>query len=494
MTPAHPPPDKAARSAFFRVFPYIILPMFLAQIDQTIVATALPMIAGELGQVDRVSWVVICYLIAVTVAAPVYGRLGDLVGRRRLVFVGLVILMAGSLVCWLSTSMEMLMVGRVIQGLGGGGLLTLGQALVGEAVPPRERARVQSYTASLAITSNSLGPVLGGLLSDHFGWRSIFLFNMPIALVALLLATRLAARPGTAKSFRFDLQGLVFLVLFVVSLLVLLRQVQQLDFGALPLLLGLLAISAVSVALLLRQERRSPVPLLPPQLFANGSIWRCCVIFALHGGIVVSLITFLPIYYRIVHFVSASETGLLLVPMTVAIGAGAIVAGRLIARTGNTAMPLTSGLVAFTLSMAALALWSPSLSPVQTAFVVGGSTLFLGSVVTSMQLIIQVAAGDALIGTAVGGLQLSRALGASLGTALVGAVLFMSVNAAGPDTGAMMAALLQKGPDALAGVGAQKQALMHDQIQNAFRLVFLAMALMAALSSVMAWTLPLRRI
>ncbi|MER2537304.1 MAG: MFS transporter [Rhizobiaceae bacterium] len=494
MTSGDPLSGNAARSAFFRVFPYIILPMFLAQIDQTIVATALPMIAGELGQVDRVSWVVICYLIAVTVAAPVYGRLGDLVGRRKLMFVGLAVLIAGSLVCWLATSMEMLMAGRTIQGLGGGGLLTLSQALVGEAVPPRERARVQSYTASLAITSNSLGPILGGLLSDHFGWRSIFLFNMPVALIALVLAMRLAARPGTAKSFRFDVQGLFFFVLFVVSLLVLLRQVQQLDFGALPLLLGLLATAAVSATLLLRQERRSPVPLLPPQLFANGSIWRCYVIFALHGGIVVSLVTFLPIYYRIVHFVSASQTGLLLVPMMVSIGTGAIVAGRLIARTGNTATPLRAGLVAFTLSMAALALWSPGLSPVQTAFVIGGATLFLGSVVTVMQVIIQVAAGDALIGTAVGGLQQSRALGASLGTALVGAVLFMSVNAAGPDTGAMMAALLQKGPEALAGIGAQRQALMHDQIEDAFRLGFLAMALMAAVATVTAWTLPLRRI
>jgi MFS family permease len=133
-------PDPSSRALFLRVFPSVMLPMFLAMMDQTIVATALPAIAGSLGGVERVSWIVVSYLIATTIAAPVYGRLGDLLGRRRLMFAALAVFLIGSVLCALATSVEFLIFARVVQGLGGGGLMTLSQALIGEAVPPRERA------------------------------------------------------------------------------------------------------------------------------------------------------------------------------------------------------------------------------------------------------------------------------------------------------------------------------------------------------------------
>src|ERR1700730_2905725 len=172
---------------FLSIFPSIMLPMFMAVAHQTIVATALPTIASSLGEIERASWVVVSYLIANTIAAPVYGRLGDTFGRRWMMITALGIFMIGSVLCALAPNIELLTAFRVLQGFGGGGLMTLSQALIGEAIPPRERGRYQGYLAGIAVTSNSFGPVAGGYLTQAFGWQSIFLVNIPLGLLATLL-------------------------------------------------------------------------------------------------------------------------------------------------------------------------------------------------------------------------------------------------------------------------------------------------------------------
>src|ERR1700730_10091845 len=197
----------STRTLFLAVFPSIMLPMFLAAIDQTIVSTALPAIAGTLGDVERISWIVVSYLVATTIAAPVYGRLGDVMGRRRLLFVALAIFILASLFCALSTSVLMLSAARVLQGLGGGGLMTLSQALVGEAVPPRQRGRFQGYLASVYMCASTLGPVAGGWLTQHFGWQSVFLINLPLDLVAIGMALRLPRGEAATGKFHFDFIG-----------------------------------------------------------------------------------------------------------------------------------------------------------------------------------------------------------------------------------------------------------------------------------------------
>src|SRR5262245_59800663 len=188
-------PQPSSGQLFLGVFPSIMLPMFLAVVDQTIVATALPAIAATLGSVERVSWVVVAYLVAGTVAAPVYGQLRDVYGGKRVMFAALAVFLAGTLLCAVSSSVEMLALARVLQGLGGGGLMTLSQALIGEAVPPRERARYQGYLAGVMVTSSAFGPVVGGYLTQHFGWRSVFLVNLPLIVIAGLLTLRLSYRP-----------------------------------------------------------------------------------------------------------------------------------------------------------------------------------------------------------------------------------------------------------------------------------------------------------
>src|SRR5882757_3300915 len=225
---------RPARPTFFAIFPSIMLPMFLAVVDQTIVATALPAIAADTGNVARASWVVVSYLIASTIAAPIYGRLGDAFGRRRLMFAALFIFMIASLLCAASPTIELLALARVVQGLGGGGLMTLSQALIGEAVPPRERARYQGYLAAVAVCANTFGPVAGGYLTEQFGWQSVFLINIPVGLLAVWLTRKLENRVPDGSSWRPDPAGLLFFTLFVTTTLLSLEQAQHMELAAMP--------------------------------------------------------------------------------------------------------------------------------------------------------------------------------------------------------------------------------------------------------------------
>ena len=326
-----------------------MLPMFLAVADQTIVATALPAIASSLGDIERASWVVVSYLIANTIAAPVYGRLGDTFGRRLMMFVALGIFMAGSVLCALAPSILMLTAFRAVQGFGGGGLMTLSQALIGEAIPPRERGRYQGYLAGIAVSSNTFGPVAGGYLTQAFGWQSIFLINIPLGLLAVFFVFRIPPRQGDRRRTMFDAPGLVLFIFFVGPVILALEQVQRMELSTLPLALGLLAFGLVSLGLLSWQERITTSPLIPPRLFRQPSIWRADAMAACHGAALVSLITFLPIYLRAVRGASPAETGLILLPLTAGIGIGSMFTGQMVTRTGWTAVFPTYGLMAATI-------------------------------------------------------------------------------------------------------------------------------------------------
>ena len=237
VAPPDAPPNP--RRLFFTVFPSIMLPMFMAMGDQTIVASALPNIAGALGEVERVSWVVVAYLVAVTIAAPVYGYLGDLFGRRRLMFVALGIYICSSIASAFAPTLPLLAVSRFCQGLGGGGLMALSQALIGEAVPPRQRGQFQGYLAGIGVSASAFGPVMGAFLTAQFGWRAVFLINVPTGIIAVLLTLRLVARPGNRTAgWHFDALGLVYFVCVVVPVLFALDLVRRFDYGLMPLILG----------------------------------------------------------------------------------------------------------------------------------------------------------------------------------------------------------------------------------------------------------------
>lgn len=479
---------------FLTVFPSIMLPMFLAVVDQTIVATALPAIAASLGGVERVSWVVVAYLFAGTVAAPVYGKLRDVYGGKRMMFVALGIFIAASLLCTAATSVEMLCFARILQGLGGGGLMTLTQSLIGEAVPPRERARYQGYLAGVMVTSSVFGPVAGGYLTHHFGWRSIFLVNLPLGLIALLLATRLQTRAVRNEPWRFDGMGVVLFIAFILPVLLALEQAQRMTASALPVFLVLLAIGLTALLLLLRQENRSPYPLFPMSLLRQPTIWRSDALAACHGAMLVSLVTFLPIYLRVLRDASPSETGFILLPLMFGIGSGSMATGRIVSRTGFTTIFPSVGLVLATVSLFILSFWAGSLGTWGLGVFLFCNGLFMGTVMGVVQVTVQSQAGIALLGSAAASVQLSRSIGAAFGTALVGSVLFAALALSDPEAPGMFAAMVQQGPAAIESVPPARKAALLSEIANAFTAAFLTITVFGAAGAALAWSIPTRRL
>jgi EmrB/QacA subfamily drug resistance transporter len=491
-----PSPAAAKYPGFLTVFPSIMLPMFLAVVDQTIVATALPAIAAATGDVQRASWIVVAYLIAATIAAPIYGRLGDAFGRRRLMFAALAVFIVASILCAAAPTIELLTLARLLQGLGGGGLMTLSQALIGESIPPRERARYQGYLATVAMVANSFGPVAGGYLTEHFGWQTIFLINVPIGLGAVALTWRLPRhKSGEPHHWRADPGGLILFTVFVATTLLALEQAQHVNLGALPVAAVLLVAGIIALLLLVRHENRAPSPLIPLGLLRMPAVWRSDAMAAFHGAALVSLITFLPVYLEVVRGASPSETGLLLVPLTVGIGAGSLLTGRLVHKTGlTTAFPVV-GLALVTANLLVLALWAPDLGNVAFAGILLWNGLFMGTVMGVVQVTVQSASGPRRLGEAAASVQFSRSIGAAFGTALVGAVLFGFLTLKNPQAARVFASMVEKGTNnAGTALSELQRAAIKTDITDAFRAAFLLIAGFTTAGFFLALTHPLRRI
>ncbi len=468
--------------------------MFLAVVDQTIVATALPAIAAATGEVERASWIVVSYLIASTIAAPIYGRLGDSFGRRRLMFVALAVFIVASLLCAAAPTVVMLTLARVLQGLGGGGLMTLSQALVGETFPPRERARYQGYLAAVAVCANTFGPVAGGFLTEHFGWQSIFLINVPIGLGAVALTSRLPSLMKERLEWRADPAGLILFTVFVVTFLLSLEQVQRVNLSILPFAGGLLVVGLIALVLLVRHEDRVPSPLIPLGLLRQPAIWHSDALAACHGAALVSLITFLPIYLQVVRGTSPSATGLLLVPLTIGIGAGSLVTGRLVNKTGLTTVFPVVGLALVTVNFVVLALWASALGTPALSGLLLCNGLFMGTVMGVVQVSVQSAAGAARLGEAAASVQFSRSIGAAFGTALVATVLFATLSLRNPEAARIFATMVEHGRHLAPALSPTQQTTIQVDIAEAFRGAFLLMAAFTTAGFFLALTNPLRRI
>jgi len=491
--PEQPKPAEA-QLAFFALFPSIMLPMFLGIMDQTIVSTALPAIAASLGNVERIAWVVVAYLIANAIAAPVYGRLGDAFGRRRLLIVSLFVSMTGSLLCALSVSIEMLVAARVLQGLGGGGLISLSQALIGQSVAPRERARYQGYIAAVAVCASTIGPVVGGVLTEFFGWRSIFLVNIPLGLIAVVLLLRLPRGTPSPEKFKFDWLGMVLFASFIWSLLVLVEALRGAGAANIGLSIALGVAALVSLTLLYFREKSIPQPLLPITLLQNPSIWRADALAMAHGALFVSLIAFVPIYLRAVHAASAAEIGVMMIPMTAGVGFGGFVVGQFVSRTGRTAIFPSFGLMIVGAMMLFLSFYGSSLSAVQLSWYLGVLSIFLGTVMGVVQVTVQSEAGTKLLGAASASVAVSRSLGAALGTAIVGAVLFSAVAATGVQVAGPLEAVLQGSATALAGLSTSAEAEIRQAVATGFESVFLVIFGFSVIGAALSWSIPRRMI
>jgi MFS family permease len=484
------PPSGQAR--FLTLFPSIFFPMFLVMIGETITATALPAIAASLGGVELIAWVVAVYMVCVSITAPVYGRLGDAFGRRRMMVVALTITTIGSLVCSLSTSIEMLIAARALQGLGGGGLISLSLALLGQSVQPRDRVRYHGYISVIGFSASALGPAIGGFLTATFGWPSVFLFNLPFGFAAIALVFRLPPRTTPFEPFRFDLPGLLFFASFVWLLLVLVQEGRRPADMRLLLMGGLLTGTVVALALLIWREKRASVPLFPPRLIANPNIWRCDAMAACHGAYFVSVLTFVPLYLRVIHDQSIVDIGLLLLPITLAAGVGSFLTGQVVSRTGRSAIVPSLGMSIVAAMFAFLGFFIDTMSPWVISAFLGVVAMAMGTVMGVVQATVQSETPIELLGTSTATISVSRSLGGAVGTALAGALLFAIMAANGIEISTELQAILQGGGEGLSNLNPDTIASIRHGIAAAFRGVVFLIAGYAAISCFLAWTLPRR--
>ncbi len=499
--PPPPAPDHGMtpaelRAAFLRTFPAVAPAIFIGAIDQTIVAAALPAIAGSFGALESVSWVVVAYLIAATVAAPVCGQLGDALGRRRLLLMSLGLHAAGSAVAATAGSFGWLLLGRVLQGAGGGGLNTLTMAIIGEAVPPRERGRFQAWIAACFTLASALGPVAGGWLTGAFGWRAVFVALLPAAALAFGMALRVRARPGAhGGALRFDAPGVVLFAAFVAPALFALSLAQRLSFAALPGMALLAAGAALALCLLVWREKRLPHPLLPLGLLSEPTVLRTNLFTAFGHGALVALLSFLPIYLQSARGLEPGAVGLLLLPLAVGGGIGGLSAGRLMASTGWSSPLAAAGLALATAGLVAAALSAAALPVSALAALFGAVALGIGLSYLVSQINAQVAAGPARLGAAAASVQFARTFGAALSTALLGALLFGSLAAGDPGVAASFAEVVRDGAAAaLPRLAPADQAALRDGLAAAFRAAFLGAAALTAAGAVTAWRVPMWRV
>lgn len=484
-------PALTTRQAFLRVFPGVMVAMFLAAADQTILASALPTIAGSFRGFADISWVVVSYLLAATIAAPLYGHLGDRFGRRRMLLGALAIFSLASLACAFASTLLLLIVARAVQGLGGGGLMTLAQALIGEHVSPRERGRFSGYFATVFALASTSGPVLGAYLTEHVSWRAIFAINIPLGLVAAVLASRIPdVVPAREGRFHPDIAGASLFVIATLSLLFALSSGgHRYPWLSWPIF-ALAVVAAAGFAMLVRWERRAADPVLPLRLLATPAIARSDGVVFCFGMALFSTILFLPLYLQLGRGFAIGQSGLLLLPITLAMVASSAITGRLVTRTGRVTIFPQLGMIIASSAFVALAI---AVGPASTSLVLALTTavgMGLGMVMPPTQVTVQLAAGPAALGAATASISLSRAIGGATGVALVGAVLIAALGVGAGSLPALLGRVLDAGPDAIAQMSPAESAAMGARFDHAYRIVFALLSGVTLVGALIARTVP----
>jgi EmrB/QacA subfamily drug resistance transporter len=397
--------------------------MLLASINQTLAATALPKIVEELGGLGDYSWVFSAYVLGVSVTIPLYGKLSDLYGRRPLFLAAITLFSAGSIVAGLAPSMDALVAGRAIQGLGAGGLIPLGIAVIGDIIAPRERGRWQAINGMVFACSAVGGPMIGGWIADNASWRLVFFVSLPLAALALLVVWFGFGTWGRREERRIDWLGAALLTLGTGAGLVAASS-GGVDYPwTSPVIVGLLAASAVLLAAFLAWERRAVEPLLPLRLFRRRAIVTAeLALFAL-GAAAFGAVTFVPLFIQGVLRESATSAGVVLTPLMLSWIGASVVAGQIVSRTGRSRPVLLAGpplmAVGFAL-MAVMGTEASTLDAVRNVVIVGAG---VGLMMQTLVVVVQNAAPREMMGVATASAQFSRWVGATIGVTLMGAIV-----------------------------------------------------------------------
>jgi EmrB/QacA subfamily drug resistance transporter len=486
-----PPGATLPQRQILLIFSGLLLAMLLAALDSTIVATALPTIVGELGGLDQLAWVVTAYLLAQTVVTPVYGKLGDLYGRKIVLQSAVVLFLLGSVLCGLSRSMLELIVFRAIQGMGGGGLLVITQAVVGDIVPPRDRGRYQGIFGAVFGISSIAGPLLGGYFTTQLSWRWIFYINLPLGLLALVVIAIVLPRRTMRVEHAIDYLGAGLLAL-ALSALVLFT-----DLGGIALPWSsapVLALGAGALLLLLafvQAERRAAEPVLPLGLFANRTFALTAAIGLIVGFAMFGTVTYIPLFLQVVNGVSPTASGLQLLPLMGGMLATSITSGQLISRWGRYRVFPIAGTAVMVLGLFLLSRMTADTSIAQASIYMGVLGSGLGLVMQVLVIAVQNAVDYRDLGVATSGATLFRLIGGALGTAIFGAIFasqlalhLRSVDRITLPEGAGV------GPQVIAQLEPAARAIYVDAFTQALSLVFLVAAGIGAIGFLLTWLIP----
>lgn len=439
----------------------IMLAMFLGALDQTIVATALPTIGRHFGSLDDLSWVVTAYLLTGTAVTPLYGKLADIYGRRVMMLTAIVIFVAGSVACALAPGMTALVLGRAVQGLGGGGLMALAQTIIADIVSPRERGRYQGYIGAVFATSSVGGPVLGGFLTEHIDWSLIFWINLPLGLVALGMTSSVLRREFfRPRKHRLDVIGALLMMSAAIALLLALSWGGRRFEWISPQTGALLLSSAILWGLFVWRLVATPEPFLPLAVLGNPVV-RCATLAgACNMGTLVGMTIFVPLYFEVVLHLSASQSGMALIPLMAATVTMSTITGRLMTHIGHYKRVSLIGLSISILSLAPLAIWPaqmPTALVLLLLLIIGAG---LGTVFPVSTVCMQNAVSRSQMGIATGAANFFRALFSALVVAVLGAIVL-------------------GGLGGVAGMSVEMLARTASapELAYAFRFVFLACAL-----------------
>jgi EmrB/QacA subfamily drug resistance transporter len=489
-------PQALPQSKVWAIFGGLMLAMLLAALDQTIVATALPTIVSDLGGAEHLSWVVTAYMLASTATTVLWGKLGDLFGRKTLFIACIVIFLAGSVLAGTSQTMGQLVAWRAVQGIGGGGLMVLSQAIIGDVVPPRERGRYQGLFGAVFGVSSVAGPLLGGFFVDHLDWRWVFYINIPLGAVALVAVAAVLPRIATDARPRIDYAGITLLAtLSTAVVLVTSLGGTTWEWRSGPVY-AMVALAIGALAAFVVAERRAPEPVLPLHLFRNKVFAVAAVIGFAVGFAMFGAITYLPLYLQTVKGSTPTESGLEMTPMMLGLLITSIASGQLISRTGRYKIYPILGTAITAVGLYLLSLMDQDTTTLQAGlsmFVLGAG---LGMVTQVLVIAVQNAVSYRDLGTATSGATYFRTIGSSIGVAVFGTIFSSRLTdelmtgvpgtAQGPCGPEALAATTQ----ALARCSPEVQAWFLDAYAGALHVVFLGAVPVAALAFLLTWLLP----
>jgi EmrB/QacA subfamily drug resistance transporter len=404
-------------------FAAIVLAMLPAVLDQTILATALPVIAGDLGSLSDVSWVVTAYVVSAAASTPLWGKLGDRYGRKLLLEIALVAFVGSSALCGAAQDITQLIVLRAIQGAAAGGLMTLAMAAVGDLVAPRERGRYQGYIAATFAVATIVGPLVGGVLVDHASWRWVFLVNLPIGVAALAgLHLRLPAPDAAGTERPLDVSGAALLAGATSALMLTCIWGGSRYAWDSATVLVLIAATAILSGALLARERRAADPIVPFHLLRTGSVAIASATLFLGTAALFSVTVFVPLFLETATGATPTEAGLLLVPAMLGITVSTTLSGRAIARTGRYKRFPIAGLALMTAALVLLAAFASDPSQVATGVALAIFGLGFGMVTQVLIVAVQNSVERRELGVATAATGFFRALGGAVGAAVLGAV------------------------------------------------------------------------